>query len=194
LIDRRKSPGLEKSRKSENSTPAPTPLATAGTDKRARTGRPRLLRLSAAQGSQAMLESAYSPQIAGGVLIGTACAILMLGNGRTAGISGIARGLLVLPGAADRTWRALFVAGLIVGGWAGVAIMGDALPPLEFRWPLPVYVVAGLLVGVGAGLANGCTSGHGVCGTARLSGRSLAGNAIYLAVGVLVVTLMNIFF
>lgn len=140
-----------------------------------------------------MSVSAYAPQIVGGVLIGAACAILMLGNGHIAGISGIARGLLVIPGGAERIWRALFMAGLIGGGWAGVTVMGDALPPLEFRWPLPVYAVAGLLVGAGAGLANGCTSGHGVCGTARLSGRSLAGNAVYLAVGVLVVTLINTF-
>lgn len=141
-----------------------------------------------------MSEIAYSPQIAGGLLIGAASVILMLGNGQIAGISGIARGLLLGPNAAERTWRALFLVGLILGGWAGVAFMGDALPPLAFRWPISVYIVAGLLVGVGAGLANGCTSGHGVCGTARLSPRSMIANATYLGVGALVVTLINILF
>jgi uncharacterized membrane protein YedE/YeeE len=134
---------------------------------------------------------AYSPQIAGGLLIGAASVILMLGNGQIAGISGIARGLLLGPNAAERTWRAIFLVGLILGGWAGIAFMGDALPPLAFRWPISVYIIAGLLVGVGAGLANGCTSGHGVCGTARLSPRSMIANATYLGVGALVVTLIN---
>ena len=83
-----------------------------------------------------MSEIAYSPQIAGGLLIGAASVILMLGNGQIAGISGIARGLLLGPNAAERTWRALFLVGLILGGWAGVAFMGDALPPLAFRWPI----------------------------------------------------------
>ena len=141
-----------------------------------------------------MLIIPYAPQIAGGLLIGAACAILMLGNGRIAGISGIARGALVVPGTAERIPRLLFIAGLIVGGWAGITVMGDALPPPAFRWPLPIYAVAGILVGIGSGLANGCTSGHGVCGTARLSQRSLIANAIYLTTGVLAVALINSFF
>lgn len=138
-----------------------------------------------------MLATLYSAQIAGGVLIGSACTILMLCNGRIAGISGIAKGIVLAPNTAERLWRTLFVIGLILGGWAGIAFMGESLPPLEFRWSLPVYAGAGLLAGVGAGLANGCTSGHGICGTARLSPRSLAANAIYLGVGVLVVTLIK---
>jgi len=138
-----------------------------------------------------MVEFPYLPQLTGGAVIGIASSLLMLGIGRVAGISGIVRGVFVACGFGERGWRLLFLVGLVTGGAAGVAAMADGLAPITFRWPLPVYIAAGLLVGVGTGLANGCTSGHGVCGAARFAPRSLAANAIYLGVGSLIATLIN---
>ncbi len=116
----------------------------------------------------------------GGALIGGAAVLLMLGLGRIAGISGIVGGLL--PPAADWRWRACFIAGLL----AGPAVVGFALGREPIGMPaagLPVLVAAGLLVGFGTGLGSGCTSGHGVCGLARLSPRSIAATAVFMLAG-----------
>jgi uncharacterized membrane protein YedE/YeeE len=119
--------------------------------------------------------------LAGGALIGLAAALLLLGSGRVAGISGIVGGLLRRPATGDTAWRLAFVAGLLAAplGWALVA-----------RWPvpridanLPTLVVAGLLVGLGTRYGAGCTSGHGVCGLARLSPRSLVATLAFMAAG-----------
>lgn len=126
--------------------------------------------------------------LAGGALIGLAAVLLMLFHGRIAGISGILGGL-VPPRADDAGWRLAFLAGLI-GGAALMAWAGGMVPTVPPR-SLAVVAVAGLLVGVGTQLGGGCTSGHGVCGLARLSPRSLAATAIFMAAGAAVVFLVR---
>jgi uncharacterized membrane protein YedE/YeeE len=117
--------------------------------------------------------------LAGGALIGLAAAMLFLLNGRIAGISGILGGLLAARG--DRAWRLFFLAGLLLAPLAWRAF--DALPALVVDAGYAELVVAGLLVGIGTRYAGGCTSGHGVCGLSRLSPRSLAATAVFMAAG-----------
>jgi hypothetical protein len=122
--------------------------------------------------------------LAGGALIGLAAAALLLLDGRIAGISGIVAGLLP-PRAPDAGWRALFVAGLVTGGFLLPVLLPEpfrGLPATSAR-----VVVAGLLVGFGTRLGSGCTSGHGVCGTARLSPRSLVATATFMTMGAVTV-------
>jgi uncharacterized membrane protein YedE/YeeE len=120
--------------------------------------------------------------LAGGILIGLAAVLLLWLNGRVAGVSGIAAGLWWGEGG-DRVWRILFLLGLIVGSGVWVAL-GGAAPLGRTGFPLPVMVIGGLLVGYGTALSGGCTSGHGVCGLARLSPRSIAATAVFLAVAI----------
>lgn len=127
--------------------------------------------------------------LVGGALIGLASALLMLLSGRIAGISGILGGCLA-PGAGDRDWRLAFLAGLIaapvIGALAGYPL---PLPQMPASWPL--IVSGGLLVGFGTRLGGGCTSGHGVCGMARFSQRSIAATIIFMAVAIAVVFVMR---
>lgn len=120
------------------------------------------------------------PALAGGLLIGFAAALLVLGNGRIAGISGILGGLLDMT-SGDRAWRAAFVLGLFAAPW--IFKLFTALPAVTIASSPPVLVVAGLLVGIGTRYASGCTSGHGVCGLSRGSLRSLAATATFMAIG-----------
>ena len=123
----------------------------------------------------------------GGILIGLASWLLWLGLGRIAGISGIASETIGAPFNPD-TWRWAFLAGLIVGG----CLLGQGLeiPTLPTR-PLYLLIPAGLLVGIGTVWGSGCTSGHGVCGLGRLSLRSLVSVGIFMATGMVAVTLMR---
>lgn len=119
----------------------------------------------------------------GGALIGLAAAVLHAATGRIAGISGIAGGLL-RPGAlrgrgADAAWRLLFLAGLVLG--AGLAALLGGRPTLRIEASWPLLALGGLLVGFGTQLGRGCTSGHGVCGIARLSPRSIAAPLVFIA-------------
>jgi uncharacterized membrane protein YedE/YeeE len=124
----------------------------------------------------------------GGALIGLAAALLMLTTGRIAGISGIVGGLIGT--AADKGWRAAFVAGLILAPLAaGLAGYTLAAPQMPASWA--VIVAAGLLVGFGSRLGGGCTSGHGVCGVARLSRRSIAATLIFMGTAVVVVAVIR---
>ncbi|MEZ4369769.1 MAG: YeeE/YedE family protein [Polyangiaceae bacterium] len=117
----------------------------------------------------------------GGALIGLSASLLMLSHGRIAGISGIVGGLLE-PGSKDRDWRLAFVLGLVAGGIAlFFAYPGAFVVNIE-RGSLAV-VAAGLLVGFGARLGSGCTSGHGVCGISRFSRRSLVATGTFMATG-----------
>jgi uncharacterized membrane protein YedE/YeeE len=127
--------------------------------------------------------------LAGGALIGLAAVLMMLMTGRIAGISGILGGVL-MPGAVDRFWRLAFIGGLI----AAPLVCG------MLGWPLPipripagwlVIVAAGMLVGFGARLGGGCTSGHGVCGIARLSPRSIVATCIFMAAAIVTVAVMR---
>lgn len=122
--------------------------------------------------------------LAGGLLIGAAAAVLLLFNGRIAGISGIFGRLVVLdPG--PRGWRLAFVTGLLLPAVAASLAGWMRAPPLPGGYAL--LAVAGLITGVGTGLASGCTSGHGVCGLANLSVRSLVATGIFMAVAALTV-------
>ena len=123
----------------------------------------------------------------GGILIGLASWLLWWGLGRIAGISGITSETLSSPTHPD-TWRWAFLAGLILGG----CLLGQGLevPTLSTR-PLYLLISAGLLVGFGTVWGSGCTSGHGVCGLGRLSVRSLVAVGVFMATGMLVVTLMR---
>ncbi|MGO4329596.1 YeeE/YedE family protein [Cupriavidus sp. 2TAF22] len=120
------------------------------------------------------------PALAGGLLIGLAAALLVLCNGRIAGISGIVGGLL-RPARREVAWRLAFVAGLLGAplAWRLFA----ALPGIHVEAGTGVLVVAGLLVGVGTRYGAGCTSGHGVCGLSRLSPRSLVATLAFMAAG-----------
>jgi len=124
----------------------------------------------------------------GGVLIGAAAASLLLLNGRIAGISGIVGGLL-RPERGDVAWRAAFVAGLV---FAPAAYGFFArLPATAIEASYPVLLLAGLLVGAGTRFGSGCTSGHGVCGIARLSPRSLVATAAFMAAGFVTVFIVR---
>lgn len=122
---------------------------------------------------------------AGGTLIGLAAVLLMLALGRIAGIAGIVGGLAGAD-SGGRGWRLAFIIGLIAGPFAA-ALFGAPLPEITVKASVPVILVAGLLVGFGSRLGNGCTSGHGVCGLARQSPRSLAATLTFMAVGMAVV-------
>ncbi len=125
--------------------------------------------------------------LVGGLLIGLAATLLLLLNGRISGISGIVGGLLI-PKSSDAGWRAAFVAGLLLGASIYMLAAGGAIP-VTMQASLPVLVVAGLLVGFGTRLGSGCTSGHGVCGIARLSSRSIVATAVFFGVAILTVFL-----
>lgn len=117
----------------------------------------------------------------GGCLIGVASVFLLYANGRIAGISGILGGALAPPDD-DRAWRLAFLVGLPLGALATGALRGELAISISTS-PLTL-VAAGLLVGFGTQLGSGCTSGHGVCGIARGSGRSLVATAVFMASGV----------
>ncbi len=121
----------------------------------------------------------------GGALIGLSAAILILFSGRIAGVSSILGGLLNLGGHGETRWRLAFVAGLI-GAPALVDAVGGGVAPLTLDASIGIMIVGGLLVGVGTRLGGGCTSGHGVCGVARLSPRSMTATAGFLATAILV--------
>lgn len=116
--------------------------------------------------------------LAGGMLIGTSSAMLLVLNGRIAGISGIV-GRLMQPQALGKGWRVAFVTGLILGPLLFAVVAGHS-PPVRILASVPVLVLAGLLVGFGTRLGSGCTSGHGVSGLARLSPRSFAAVGIFM--------------
>ena len=125
----------------------------------------------------------------GGIVIGAAAALLLWSHGRICGISGIAGGLFT-SGARERPWRLAFLAGLM-----GIGIVGALVWPAAFAVDIDrsslALVSAGLLVGVGTRLGNGCTSGHGVCGLSRLSSRSLVATLTFIAAGAATVWLFT---
>ncbi len=123
----------------------------------------------------------YIDATLGGVLIGGAAVLLMAGLGRIAGISGIA-GSLIRRHVDDRAWRLAFVLGLLIAPPLLLLVRGDSgigLPQVGLPW----MALAGVLVGFGTGMGSGCTSGHGVCGIARLSPRSLLATVVFVVCG-----------
>jgi uncharacterized protein len=127
--------------------------------------------------------------LVGGALIGTAAVLLMLLTGRIAGVSGIMAGLLTIE-AGDRAWRIAFIVGLIAAPLIG-ALVGISVPKPEVSGSWLIVGAAGLLIGFGARLGGGCTSGHGVCGLSRRSLRSLIATATFMATAVCVVAIMR---
>ena len=123
--------------------------------------------------------------LAGGALIGLSATVLLLFNGRIAGISGILAGAFTSD-RAERPWRLAFVGGLLLGGVMIAAQHPEFITPTASASPL-LLAVAGLLVGYGTRSAGGCTSGHGVCGLARLSPRSIVATGVFMAVAALTV-------
>ncbi len=113
----------------------------------------------------------------GGAMIGLASSALLLLNGRIAGISGILGGSLEAS-KDDLLWRIFFLTGLVLGPWLVTAVRGR-FPEIVMQAPLLILVVAGVLVGFGTRLGKGCTSGHGVCGVARASPRSIVATVVF---------------
>jgi uncharacterized protein len=119
--------------------------------------------------------------LAGGLLIGTAAALLMLLSGRIAGVSGLVANATGIGSGTPRLQAAVFVIGLPLGAVVAAAVARQ--PEILVTSSIPVLVVAGLLVGFGTRLGSGCTSGHGICGIARFSPRSLAATATFMGTG-----------
>jgi uncharacterized protein len=124
----------------------------------------------------------------GGMLIGVAASILILFNGKIAGISGIIGGLF-RPKKNDVGWRVMFVMGLLISPILyGVFL---PLPTITIDASMPMIIMAGILVGIGTRYASGCTSGHGVCGIARLSPRSIIATIFFILAGAVTVFLLR---
>jgi uncharacterized membrane protein YedE/YeeE len=121
------------------------------------------------------------PALIGGALIGLASSLLLLTHGKVAGISGLYGGI-IRRGTSDRGFRVAFISGLLFAGLLLRVFLPDAFAT-TWNATLPVALAAGLIVGVGTQLGNGCTSGHGVCGISRLSVRSLIATGTFMATG-----------
>lgn len=130
-----------------------------------------------------MMESQWLLSLGGGILAGLSALILMLFNGRVAGISGILAGALQHRA----PWRVLFLLGLGAGAWLALTLGWATMPAFTTLPGWPVVLLAGLLVGVGTRLGNGCTSGHGICGMGRLSLRSIVATLTFMAAGFITV-------
>lgn len=136
-----------------------------------------------------MAEFDWLPALGGGVLIGLAAVLLLGGTGRVAGISGILGGALERP-RGDTAWRWLFLAAIVTGAALHRWIEPSAVEP-RTGYPVLALLIAGLVVGVGTRLGGGCTSGHGVCGVARFSPRSVAATLVFIATGMITVWLVR---
>lgn len=131
----------------------------------------------------------YLPSLIGGMLLGLSTLLLLMLNGRVAGISGILGRLL---GGADLSANGAFVIGLLLGAPVYFFVFGG-MPSITVVASLPLIIVAGLLVGFGTRMGSGCTSGHGILGLARLSRRSIAATLTFLVAGVIVATIAGFF-
>ena len=127
--------------------------------------------------------------LVGGILIGCAAALLLWLNGQIAGVSGVIGGL-VRPRGEDAAWRALFATGLVVGVLI-YRLAGGPVQAIDITGSVPVLVAGGLLVGFGTQMGNGCTSGHGVCGIARFSIRSITATVTFIAAAVATVFIVR---
>jgi uncharacterized membrane protein YedE/YeeE len=128
-----------------------------------------------------MIETTFTPwaSLGGGILIGLSATLLMLVHGRIMGATGILAGLVMPASLADFSWRAALVAGMVCGPLA-LWLLTDVWPKAQVTVSLPVMILSGLIVGVGVSYGGGCTSGHGVCGIARLSPRSVVATLIFM--------------
>lgn len=132
-----------------------------------------------------MLLTEFTPgqSLAGGLLIGLAAVLLMALNGRIAGVTGILSMLLPPAMATDWAWRIAFLGGMVASPLFYMLATGG-LPALQVGTPAPLLLASGVIVGVGVIYGSGCTSGHGVCGLARLSPRSIAAVLTFMATAV----------
>ena len=135
-----------------------------------------------------MVNFSFVNALIGGVLIGVSATLLLLFNGRIAGISGIVSGALGFR--AGSLWRWLFIVGLLAGGWLYEIVLAQQPTPVSAFAPISM-VIGGFLVGVGTRLGHGCTSGHGVCGMSRLSPRSLLATITFIVSGMITVAVAN---
>jgi len=129
-----------------------------------------------------MFETEFTPwmSLGGGILIGLAATLLMLVQGRIFGATGVLAGLVQPTSRSDFTWRAVLLAGMVSGPLVILALTG-AMPTVTVPVSNTMLIVGGLIVGIGGTFGSGCTSGHGVCGMARLSPRSLAATLMFMA-------------
>jgi hypothetical protein len=134
----------------------------------------------------------YYEALLGGALIGMASGVLLILNGRIAGICGIFKGSII-PLESTSWWRMAFLLGLVLGGTFIQMYFPERLPEEGVR-PFLTVALGGLFVGLGTTWANGCTSGHGVCGIGRLSMRSVVATVIFITSGVLTVTVYHALF
>lgn len=125
----------------------------------------------------------------GGVIIGVAVSLMLLWNGRITGISGIINGAMARV-KGDTQWRLFFVGGLFLGGLV-LRVLNPNVFQSTLTTDLSTTAAAGLLVGFGTILGNGCTSGHGVCGISRLSPRSLVATVVFITAGILAVVIFR---
>ena len=137
-----------------------------------------------------MTDSSIIFPLIGGGLIGLSASLLYAFNGRIAGISGILSRLI--GGGSDRAWRLVFLAGMLTGGIIFLYITPEQLVIDIERSPTS-FVLAGIFVGFGTALANGCTSGHGVCGISRTSRRSIYATLVFMGTGIFSVWLVRVF-
>lgn len=128
-----------------------------------------------------MIETAFTPwaSLAGGVLIGVASTLLMLFSGRIMGATGILAGLFQPASSKDFAWRAALLAGMATGPLV-VRLLSGEMPAVEVPISTAALLIGGLIVGVGVTYGSGCTSGHGVCGMARLSPRSIVATLVFM--------------
>jgi len=137
-----------------------------------------------------VLETIPMSALYGGILIGISASILLLFNGRIAGISGILYRLIFNPfDSTERNWRLAFLVGLMVGGYL--------LLPIDFElregYSQILLALSGLAVGIGTQIGNGCTSGHGVCGIGLLASRSIVATIVFMLSGIITVTILSSF-
>ncbi|EPR5032939.1 YeeE/YedE family protein [Vibrio alginolyticus] len=123
----------------------------------------------------------------GGIIVGVSAITLMLFTGKTAGISRILNGAVEN---ADRVWRIVFLIAMVLGGVFAVYVLGGHVPE-QYSGSVVLVIVAGLLVGVGTRIGNGCTSGHGICGIGRFSIRSVVATCTFMATAMLTVLLVS---
>lgn len=135
--------------------------------------------------------TSYLLPLLGGALIGLAVSLMLFWNGRVAGVSGIVNGTLK-PAKNDFSWRFSFIAGLVAGGVLLKMFFPGSISS-ELDRSLGIISVAGLLVGFGTVMGNGCTSGHGICGLSRLSPRSIVATLTFMFFGILSATLFRHF-
>ena len=128
-----------------------------------------------------IMETVFTPMqsLVGGLLIGLSAVLLMATTGRIMGATGVVAGLIRPASTSEFTWRAVLLAGMITGPLIVYALIGQ-MPEVQVPISSPMLIAGGLIVGIGVTLGSGCTSGHGVCGIARLSWRSIVATLIFM--------------